>query len=422
MENTVTSTPRAIAGITISEIRAAAERIRGSVVRTPCHRSATLSRLCGCDIYPKLDYLQATGSFKERGARNKLLQLDDTARRNGVIAASAGNHAQALAYHGRDLGIEVTVVMPRWAPLLKVANCRALGANVFLHGDTFDEARQKAVQVCQERSLTYVHGFDDPAIVAGAGTCGLEIVEDVPQVDAVIVPVGGGGLISGIGVAVKALAPACRVIGVESTTAPTLSAALDAGEPVRVDVKPTIADGLAIAQIGGLNLEICRQVVDDLVVVDEAQTARAVLQLMELEKAVVEGAGATALAAATGPLREKLAGKKVAVVLAGGNIDASVLARVIERGLAADGRLCRVVCRVSDRPGSLAKLLDLVGKAGASVKDVQHDRSFGPPDVGRVDIALTLETHDVDHISEVHKALRDADVRFSVPPRVPTAD
>lgn len=427
MEHAVTQTGSAV---TITEIQAAAERIAGAIVRTPCHHSASLSRLCGCDVHAKLDYLQATGSFKERGARNRLLQLDEASRRNGVIAASAGNHAQALAYHGRDLGIEVTVVMPKWAPLLKVANCRALGANVVLHGDTFDEARQRATQLCAEGKMTYIHGFDDPAIIAGAGTCGLEILEDVPDADAIIVPVGGGGLISGIGTAVKALAAdgrgagggGCRVIGVESTTAPTLSAALDAGEPVRVEVKPTIADGLAIAQIGGLNLEICRHVVDDLVLVDEAQTARAVLQLMEMEKAVVEGAGATALAAATGPLQKQLAGKKVVLVLAGGNIDASVLSRVIERGLAADGRLCRVVCRVSDRPGSLAKLLDLVGRSGASVKDVQHDRSFGPPDVGRVDIALTLETHDVEHIREVHKALRKAEVRFSVPPRFPTGE
>lgn len=408
--------------VTIEDIRAAQERIAGTIVRTPCHHSERLSRLCGCDIYAKLDYLQATGSFKERGACNKLVQLDAVARGKGVIAASAGNHAQALAHHGRDLNITVTVVMPKWSPLLKVANCRVMGANVVLHGETFDEARQRAMQLRDERSLTYVHGFDDPDIVAGAGTCGTEILDDVPNADAIIVPVGGGGLISGIGVAARALAPQCRVIGVESTTAPTLSAALDAGEPVRVDVKPTIADGLAIAQVGRLNFEICQTVVDELVLVDEAQTARAVLQLLELEKAVVEGAGATALAAVTGPLQKNLAGKKVVLVLAGGNIDASVLSRVIERGLAADGRVCRVVCRVSDRAGSLAKLLDLVGRSGASVKEVQHDRSFGPPDVGRVDIALTLETHDADHVGDVHNALREAGISFSVPPRFPTGE
>ena len=406
--------------VTIDDIRAAADRIAGAIVRTPCHHSAALSRLCGCDVWTKLDYLQATGSFKERGARNKLLLLEETARGRGVIAASAGNHAQALAYHGRDLGIGVTVVMPRWAPLVKVANTRSHGANVILHGESFDDARRHALELADRDGSTYVHGFDDPAIVAGAGTCGLEILEDVPDADAILVPVGGGGLVSGIGLVARSLRPQCRTIGIESETAPTLGASLDAGEVVRVEVAPSIADGLAIAQLGGLNFEICRQVVDEVVTVSEAATARAVLQLLELEKAVVEGAAAVALAAATGPLRDRLAGKKVVLVLCGGNIDAGVLGRVIERGLAADGRLCRVVCRTSDRPGSLAKLLDLVGKTGASVKDVQHDRSFGPPDIGRVDIALTLETHDAEHIAEVHKALRDANMSFTVPPRFPT--
>ncbi len=405
--------------VTLADIRAAAERIRGAIVRTPCHHSPALSRLCGCDVYAKLDYLQGTGSFKERGARNKFLLLDEAERRNGVIAASAGNHAQALAFHGRDMGISVTVVMPRWAPLVKVGNCRALGANVVLHGETFDEARAHAVALQQQRGYTYVHGFDDPAIVAGAGTAALEILEDVPNADAVIIPVGGGGLISGMGIALKALRPECRVIGAESTTAPTLTAALEAGSVVRVECRPTIADGLAIAQLGQINFQIARQVVDEVALVDEAATARAVLQLMELEKAVVEGAGATALAAVTGPMKSKLEGKTVVLTLCGGNIDAAVLARVIERGLAADGRLCRVTCRVSDRPGSLAKLLDVLGKAGASVKDVMHDRSFGPSDVGRVDISLVLETHDFDHVKEVHDALRAADIDFAIPRRFP---
>ncbi len=405
--------------VSLADIKAAAGRIEGAVVRTPCHHSLALSRLCGCDVYAKLDYLQATGSFKERGARNKLLLLDDEARARGVVAASAGNHAQAVAYHGRELGIAVTVVMPRWAPLVKVGNARALGAKVILHGETFDEARSHAVELQQRQHNTYVHGFDDAAIVAGAGTAGLEVVEDVPDVDAVIIPVGGGGLISGMAIAIKAHNPKCLAIGVESTTAPTLSAALDSGAIVRVDCKPTIADGLAIAQVGKLNFEIARQLVDDVVLVDEAAAARAVLQLMELEKAVVEGAGAVALAAVTGPLKQRLAAKKVVLMLCGGNIDAAVLARVIERGLAADGRLCRVTCRVSDRPGTLARLLELLGRTGASVKDVSHDRSFGPPDVGRVDISVTLETHDFDHVEEVHQALRAAGITFAVPRRFP---
>ncbi|MEM8873270.1 MAG: threonine ammonia-lyase [Planctomycetota bacterium] len=389
--------------VTIDDVRAATERVREAVLRTPCHQSDALARLCGCTVYAKLDYLQATGSFKERGARNKLAQLGNDA---GVIAASAGNHAQALAYHGRDLGHDVTVVMPKFAPLVKVANCRALGARVVIHGSTFDEARRHAVEIAERDALTYVHGFDDPAIVAGAGTTALEILEDVPEPDAVIVPVGGGGLISGVGLVMKALAPNCRLIGVEADSAPTLQAALAHGGPTPVEVTPTIADGLAIAQLGQLNYDICKGVVDQVVSVDEAQTARAVLQLMEKEKAVVEGAAATSLAALTGPLCEELAGRTVVILLCGGNVDASVLARVIERGLAADGRLCRFVCRTSDRPGSLAKLLNILGEVGVSVKDVQHDRSFGPPDIGRVDIALTLETYDADHIEQLRAALK----------------
>lgn len=416
-----THAPKGLAGlsVTLADIEAAAARIKGAVVRTPCHHSPALSRLCGCDIYAKLDYLQATGSFKERGARNKLLLLDDEARQRGVVAASAGNHAQAVAYHGREMGIAVTVVMPKWAPLVKVGNTRAMGANVILHGESFDDARAHAVELQKTHNYTYVHGFDDPAIVAGAGTAALEILEDVPDPDAVIVPVGGGGLISGMAIAIKTRRPETLVIAAESTTAPTLSASLEAGALVRVETKPTIADGLAIAQLGKLNFEICRCIVDDVALVDEAAAARAVLQLMELEKAVVEGAGAVALAAVTGPLKQRLAGKKVVLTLAGANIDAAVLARVIERGLAADGRLCRVTCRVSDRPGSLAKLLDVLGRAGASVKDVHHDRGFGPPDVGRVDISVTLETHDFEHVREVHKALREAKIDFAVPRRFP---
>ena len=403
--------------VTLADVRDAADRLRGKIVRTPCHRSASLSRLCGCDVWAKLDYLQNTGSFKDRGARNKLEGLDAVSRGRGVIAASAGNHALALAYHGGELGLTVTVVMPRWAPLVKVANCRALGATVVLHGEAFDDARRRAFELAEEHGYAYVHGFDDPAVVAGAGTLALEILDDVPAPDAVLIPVGGGGLAGGAGVVLKSLSPATRVIGVESVTAPTLTASLAAGQVVRVAAQPTIADGLAVAEVGRLNFEICRRVVDETVLVDEAQTARAVLQLLELEKAVVEGAGAVPLAAATGPLRERLAGRTVVLVLCGGNIDAAVLSRVIERGLAADGRLCRVVCRTSDRPGSLARLLELVGRTGASVRDVGHDRGFGPPDVGRVDIALTLETHDADHVRAVHAALREANVSYAVPPR-----
>ena len=394
--------------VTPRDILDAAGRIAGAIERTPCHRSAGLGELCGCEVYAKLEYLQPTGSFKERGARNALELLPPEARRGGVIAASAGNHAQALARHGGLLGVKVTVVMPRWAPLVKVANCRQLGAEVVLHGETFDEARRHAVAAGGAAGMRYVHGFDDPGVIAGAGTVAVEVLEEVPDADAVVVPVGGGGLIAGMATWVAHARPGCRVYAVETDAAPTLSAALAAGGPVEVETRPTIADGLAISRLGGNCFAACRDHVDRVVRVGEAEAARAVLQLLEREKAVVEGAGAAPLAAATGPLREEIAGKKVVLILCGGNIDAGVIGRVIERGLAADGRLCRMTVRTSDRPGSLARLLEVVGAAGASVKEVRHDRSFGPADVGRVDISLVLETHDRGHVRRVHDALRRA--------------
>jgi threonine dehydratase len=399
--------------VNLDSIRAARERIRDVIYHSPCPYSLSLSRVCGCQVYCKLDHLQITGSFKERGARNRLLQLTPDERRRGVIAASAGNHALALACHGQELGIGVTVVMPKWAPLIKVTNCRGFSADVVIHGDTFDEAKGHARQLMEEKRLVYVHGFDDPDIISGQGTMGLEILEDVPDVDAVIVPVGGGGLIAGVGVAVKAFKPNVRIVGVEPLHAPTLKASLEAGRVTRIETKPTLADGLAIAEVGKLCFELARDVVDDLVMVDEAQIAMSILRLLELEKTVVEGAGAVPLAAA---MRRSLGleGRKVVLCLCGGNIDVTVISKVIERGLAADGRLCRVVAQMSDRPGSLARLAGVLAATGASVKEVYHDRNFGPADVGTVAIACILETRDVEHIDQIKGALREAGIRFNL--------
>jgi threonine dehydratase len=398
--------------VSIDDIRAAAERIRGAVYRSPCPYSLALSRLCGCDVFCKLDYLQLTGSFKERGARNKLVRLTDDEKRRGIIAASAGNHAQAIAYHGQQLGIPVTVVMPIWAPLIKVGNCRSFGANVVQHGESFGAARDHAKKLQAEQNLTYVHGFDDPDIIAGAGTMGLEILEDVPDAAAVIIPIGGGGLMAGSGVAIKALKPDTHVIGVEPVRAPTYADALRAGKPVPIKAAPTIADGLAVAEIGTLCFDVLKQVVDEIVMVDEPEIARAIIRLIELEKAVVEGAAASSLAAATAVGR-RFAGRKIVLALCGGNIDATLISRVIERGLAADGRLCRIFAGISDRPGSLAKVLAVIAEAGASVKEVVHDRHFGPADVGRVNVTFVLETRDHRHVEEVHEALRRAGVEIS---------
>lgn len=395
--------------VSIDDIRAARERIRDVIYHSPCPYSLTLSRLCGCDVYCKFEHLQMTGSFKERGARNKLLQLGDAEKRRGVIAASAGNHALALAYHGRELGVPVTVVMPRWAPLVKVANCRSFGAEIIFCGESYDEARARARELSQERAVPYIPGFDDAAIIAGAGTVALEVLEDVPDVDVIIVPVGGGGLIAGVGAAVKSLRPEVRIVGVEAQRAPTVDASLKAGRVTRIATRPTLADGLAVAEVGKLCFDIIRATVDQLLLVDEAQIARAVLRLLELEKTVVEGGGAVPLAAAMDPAVD-LAGKKVVLLLSGGNIDVSVIGKIIERGLAADGRICRIIARMSDRPGSLARLTSVLASAGASVDDVRHDRQFGPADIGIVAISCVLETRDAQHVSEIGDALTKAGI------------
>ena len=397
-------------------IQAAAVRIRGAVYRSPCPYSLALSRLCGAEVFCKLDHLQMTGSFKERGARNKLMLLSAEQRRCGVIAASAGNHALGMAYHGHLLGIGVSVVMPRTAPLVKITNCRGHGAEVILHGDNLDEARLLAQQLAQQRGATYVHGFDDADIIAGQGTIGLEILEDLPDVDAVIVPVGGGGLIAGIGAAIKACKPAVRIIGVESERAPTFHESLKRGQPTRIATRATLADGLAVSQVGEICFAVAREVVDQVVLVDEGEIASAVLRLLELEKMVVEGSAAVSLAAVTG--RDLgLKGKRIVLVLCGGNIDVTVLARIIERGLARDGRLCRVRAEISDRPGSLVTLLALVASTGASIKDVTHDRSFASADVALTGVALVLETRDRAHIDEIARAFTAA----GVPHRLETA-
>ena len=395
--------------VTLQMIREARERIKDAVYRSPCPYSLSLSRMCGCDVYCKLEHLQMTGSFKERGARNKLLLLDDRQKRCGVIAASAGNHALGVAYHGQLLGIPVTVVMPRWAPLIKVANCRGFGAEVIVQGESFDEARTIAMEMMAERGLTYVAGFDDEAIIAGQGTVGLEIMEDVPEVDAVLVPVGGGGLIAGIGTAVKAIRKRTQVIGVEPEHAPTLQRSLEHGSVVRAATTVTLADGLAVAEAGALCVEAALKVVDRMVLVDEVPLATAVLRLLEMEKMVVEGAGAAPLAALMGK-KLGLEGKKVVLVLSGGNIDVTVISRIIERGLAVDGRLARIVVGISDRPGSLAQLLTVIAQTGASIKEVSHDRNFGPADVARVSVSCIIETRDFGHIKEVRAALARAGI------------
>lgn len=387
--------------VTFQRILDAANCFGGQVVQTPCPFSMPLSEVTGMKVFCKLEYLQRTGSFKERGARNALCLLAPERRQRGVIAASAGNHALGLACHGQLLGVPVTVVMPQFAPLTKIANCRRLGAKVVLHGADIAEARSRADEIALADGLTYINGFDDPAIIAGQGTLGLEIVAQVPDVDAVIVPIGGAGLIAGVALAIKTLKPSVRVIGVEPERAASFTAALAAGQPVKVKMQPTLADGLSVPQVGVNAFRIARELVEKTLLVGEHALALAILRLLELEKAVVEGAGAAPLAACLAGLVPELKGKTVVLPLCGGNIDTPILGRVLERGLASDGRLFRFTATISDRPGGLARFAGLLAEGGASIIEITHDRAFSSEDINTVNVHCVVETRDAAHIAEL---------------------
>ena len=386
---------------TFQDIVAAKHRIAGGIDHTPCDDSPLLSDLCGCRIYTKLEYLQRTGSFKERGARNAMLLLDDEQKKRGVVAASAGNHALALAYHGRDLGIPVTVVMPTVAPLVKQERCKQFGAKVVLSGRNIAEAKEEADRYVESDGMTYIHGFDGKDVIAGAGTVGLEILDQVPNVDAIIVPIGGAGLIAGLGLAVKTMRPSTKIIGVEPEHAASYRAALEAGEAVKITMEPTLGDGLAVPMVGPNAFALAKEVVDETVEVSERSLALAILRLLELEKGVVEGAGAAPLAAFLENKLQGLEGKNVVLVLCGGNIDPAVLGRVIDNGLVADGRLVQFRAVISDRPGGLAKLASAIAEAGASVKQITHERAFSHANFSNVEVFCTVETRGQDHALEL---------------------
>jgi threonine dehydratase len=397
--------------VSLNDIRAARRRIKGGVIVTPCPASIPLSEITGSRIVCKLDNFQRTGSFKERGARNALLLLPALSRRRGVIAASAGNHALGLAYHGRLLRIPVTVVMPEFAPLIKITTCQRLGARVILHGKDFGEAVAQARRLVESEGLTYIHGFDDPDIIAGQGTLGLEILSQVPDVEAIVCPVGGGGLLAGLCVAVKAVRPRVEIIAVESVSTGNLSAAIKADRPVRVPRRSTLADGLATLTVGANAYGLIRRRVDRVVRVEEKWISLAILRMLELEKTVVEGAAAAPLAAMMSGAIGGLRGKRVALVVCGGNIDPAILGRVIEKGLVHDGRLTRFLVRISDRPGGLAELCRVIASCGASINQVTHDRAFSGPDVSETEVVCTVETRDRAHIAALHRALRKAGFR-----------
>lgn len=386
---------------TVADVHAAAA-IAGSVAHTPCHPSRTLSSLSGAQVYLKFEQHQFTASFKERGALNKLLSLTPGQRQQGVIAASAGNHAQGLAYHARRLGIPSVIVMPRYTPGVKAVHTRGHGAEVILHGEVFDEARAHAAHLAQERVLTMVHPYDDAHVIAGQGTVALEMLQDHPALDALLVPVGGGGLISGIALAAHAVNPAIEIFGVQTERFPSMHSAL-AGVAPSFGTN-TIAEGIAVKQPGQLTLPIVREHVKDLLLVDEGAIEQAIVMLLEIEKTVVEGAGAVGLAALF-KYPERFRGKRVGVVLSGGNIDPLMLADLIERGMVRTGRLTRLTVQLRDLPGSLARVTQCLAELNANVEEIFHQRAFTNLPAQTVEVDFVLETRDHDHVRQVIDAL-----------------
>ena len=390
--------------ITFVDIEEARERIKDQIYLSPFPHSETISRMTGNKVFFKLENLQLTGSFKERGALNRLLTLTPEEAHRGVIAASAGNHGMAVAYHSRRLNIASTIVMPVSAPLIKVTRVRQYGATSVLSGHDYDSALAEALRLSEERKLTFVSAFNDPWIVAGQGTIGLELYEQNPDLDAVVVPVGGGGLIAGMALALKTLIPRIRIIGVQAEAVPSMKAALANGAPAQIPPATTIADGIAVRAVGATPFELVKSYVDEIVTVSEREIANAVLLLLEIEKTVAEGAAAVPLAALINK-KISLAKKNIGLIVSGGNIDMNLISRIIETGLIQDGRLGRFSIVISDRPGSLARLAQRVADLGANILQISHSRGFGEMAIGETEVELILETAGADHIERIYAAL-----------------
>ncbi|HEX5726308.1 MAG TPA: threonine ammonia-lyase [Longimicrobiaceae bacterium] len=392
----------------LHDVQEARRRIAGQVVVTPCTPSDAFGEMFGGRAFFKFENLQRTGSFKERGALNKMLTLSPEERGRGVIAASAGNHAQGVAFHARRLGIPATIVMPESTPLMKVASTERYGARVVLHGSVYDEAMAEALRIREEEGQVLIPPFDDEAVIAGQGTIGLELLEQCPQLDAVVVGVGGGGIISGIALALKESRPGVRVIGVESAALPAALRAREAGAPVTIPPADTIAEGIAVRRIGEVTFPLLERYVDELLAVDEEEIASAVLLLLEREKTVAEAACAVTVAAVVNGHVAGLEGKNVVMVLSGGNIDVTLMARIIERGLVKDGRMAHLTVRVKDRPGALAALTALLAESGANVVSLDHRRGYHGLWLTEAEIALTLETRGPAHVRELVERLTSA--------------
>ena len=391
--------------LTLQDIQDAAARLHGQVLHTPCVESRTLSQIVGAQVFLKFENLQFTSSFKERGACNKLAQLTPDERAHGVVAMSAGNHAQGVAYHAQRLGLRAVIVMPRFTPGVKVERTRGFGAEIVLHGDTLEEARAHAYQLAEQQRLTFVHPYDDEAIAAGQGTIALEMLQQQPDLDALVVAIGGGGLLAGIATAARALKPGLDIVGVQAARFPSMVNAIQGTQ--HPQGQSTIAEGIAVGQPGEITREIISRLVDDLLLVQEGDIEQAVLMLLEIEKTLVEGAGAAGLAAL---LRypERFRGKKVGLVLSGGNIDPLLLAAIIERGMVRSGRLARIMVSARDIPGVLARITSIVAEAGANIEEVHHQRAFTMLAAQNVEIELVLQTRGKPHIQQVLDELRAA--------------
>jgi threonine dehydratase len=390
--------------ISLADVVAARERLRGSIYYSPCPHSQMLSALTGQQVYLKLENLQMTGSFKERGALNRIAMLTPEQAARGVVAASAGNHAQGVAYHATKRGIRALIVMPLATPLVKVTATRGFGAEVVLHGANYDEACEEATRLCVAENMTFIHPFDDPIVMAGQGTIGLELLEQVPQLEAVVVPIGGGGLIGGIACAIKESRPDIRVVGVQTERLPSMAVAVEQHHPVTLEPATTIADGIAVRRAGDVTFPVVDRYVDEIVTVDEDEIASAILVLLEREKTLAEGAGATALAALL-QKKTSLNGTHTAVLVCGGNIDVTLLSRIIERGLVQDGRLIRLRIHLLDKPGALAELTRLIANYRANIVDTLHNRAYYGVNLGDTVIDITMETRGREQVEELLAAL-----------------
>jgi threonine dehydratase len=393
--------------LTLADVQSARERLAPVIHRTALIPSRTFSELGGCEVFLKAENLQKTGSFKLRGAYNRIATLEATEKARGVIASSAGNHAQGVAFGAAAHGVKATIVMPETAPVAKVTATRAYGAEVVLAGRVYDEAYAKARDLQEKHGYTFVHPFDDPSVIAGQGTIALEMLEDLPELDALVMPVGGGGLAAGMALAAKAVKPSIRIVGVETERYDAMARSMAAGEMVMVQGSASLADGISVKRPGDLTFELCRRYVDEIVTVSEEEIASAILMLLERAKFVVEGAGAVGLAAVV-ERRARLEGLKVGVLLSGGNIDINLVSSIIEKGLVKAGRRIRVRTIVGDRPGQLAALMELLGQAGVNVISVRHRRSDEQVDLGAVEIDTVLETRSRSHAEEVCARLRAA--------------